>query len=71
MMAGGGVRGGKIFGQSDAKGAYPAAGPVGPEDIAATLYWALGIDPASEVLDTQGRPLTISSGQPIRALFEA
>jgi hypothetical protein len=71
MMAGGGVRGGKIFGQSDAKGAYPAADPVGPEDIAATLYWALGIDPASEVLDTQGRPLTISSGQPIRALFEA
>lgn len=71
MMAGGGVRGGKIFGQSDAKGAYPAADPVGPEDIAATLYWALGIDPASEVLDTQGRPLPISSGQPIRALFEA
>jgi hypothetical protein len=71
MMAGGGVRGGKIFGQSDAKGAYPAADPVGPEDIAATLYWALGIDPASEVLDTQARPLPISSGQPIRALFEA
>ena len=71
MMAGGGVRGGKIFGQSDAKGAYPAADPVGPEDIAATMYWALGIDPASEVLDTQGRPLPISSGQPIRALFEA
>jgi hypothetical protein len=71
MMAGGGVRGGKIFGQSDAKGAYPAADPVGPEDIAATLYWALGIDPASEVLDTQARPLPISSGQPIRTLFEA
>lgn len=70
MMAGGGTRGGKIFGQSDAKGAYPASDPVGPEDIAATLYWALGIDPASEVVDTQGRPLPISSGQPIRALFE-
>lgn len=71
MMAGGGIRGGTIFGQSDAKGAYPAADPVGPEDIAATLYWALGMDPASEVFDTQGRPLPISLGQPIRALFEA
>jgi len=69
MMAGGGIRGGAIYGQSDAKGAYPAVDPVGPEDIAATLYWALGINPESEVLDTQGRPLPISSGKPIRPLF--
>jgi hypothetical protein len=69
MMAGGGVRGGAIYGQSDAKGGYPASDPVGPEDIAATLYWALGIDPHSEVIDTQGRPLPISTGTPIRTLF--
>ncbi len=69
MMAGGGIRGGSIFGQSDAKGAYPAVDPVGPEDIAATLFWALGIDPQAEVFDTQGRPLPISSGQPIRSIF--
>lgn len=71
MMAGGGVRGGAVYGQSDAKGAYPASDPVGPEDIAATLYWALGIDPNAEVIDTQGRPLPISSGTPIRSLFGA
>jgi hypothetical protein len=69
MMAGGGIQGGTIFGQSDAKGAYPASDPVGPEDIAATIYWALGIDPAAEVTDTQGRPLPISTGDPIQKLF--
>jgi hypothetical protein len=69
MMAGGGVQGGAIFGQSDAKGAYPASDPVGPEDIAATLYWALGIDPHAEVFDTQNRPLAISTGDPIERIF--
>jgi hypothetical protein len=69
MMAGGGIRGGSIYGRSDSKGAYPASEPVGPEDIAATLFWALGIDPASEVHDTQKRPLAISTGQPIQSIF--
>lgn len=69
MMAGGGVTGGAIYGASDAHGAYPASDPVRPEDISATLYWALGIDPASEVVDTQSRPLPISPGSPVTALF--
>jgi hypothetical protein len=69
MMAGGGTIGGAIHGRSDTNGAFPALDPVGPEDIAATLFWALGIDPASEVVDTQGRPLPISSGSPIRSIF--
>ncbi len=71
MMAGGGVQGGAIYGASDAQGAYPASNPVRPEDISATLYWALGIDPASEIVDTQKRPLPISVGQPITQLFSA
>ncbi len=69
LMAGGGVVGGSVYGKSDAQGAYPAADPVRPEDIAATLYWALGIDPQTEVTDTQSRPLPISSGKPISQLF--
>jgi hypothetical protein len=69
MMAGGGIQGGAIYGRSDESGAYPSLNPVGPEDIAATLFWALGIDPESEVRDTQGRPLPIASGTPIRSLF--
>ncbi len=69
MMAGGGITGGAIYGKSDERGAFPALNPVGPEDIAATLFWALGIPPDSEVHDTQGRPLPISSGNPIKELF--
>ncbi len=69
MMAGGGVTGGAIYGASDSQGAYPASDPVRPEDISATLYWALGIDPTSEVIDTQSRPLPISQGTPITKLF--
>lgn len=69
MMAGGGVTGGAVYGASDAHGAYPAADPVRPDDVAATIYWALGIDPASEVVDTQNRPLPISLGSPITRLF--
>ena len=68
-MAGGGVIGGSVYGKSDSQGAYPADDPVRPEDIAATLYWAMGIDPATEVTDTQSRPLPISSGQAISQLF--
>ncbi len=69
MMAGAGVQGGAVYGASDAQGAYPASDPVTPEDIAATLYWALGIDPSSEVYDTLSRPLPISTGSPIKSLW--
>lgn len=69
MMTGGGVRGGAIYGSSDNQGAFPATDPVRPEDIAATLYWSLGIDPKSEVIDTQSRPLPISLGAPLTSMF--
>ena len=69
MMAGGGIRGGAIFGKSDERGAYPAASPVGPEDVSATLFWALGIEPNKEIRDTLGRPLPIASGAPIESIF--
>jgi hypothetical protein len=69
LMAGGGVRPGAILGSSDRLGAYPATDPVRPDDIAATLFWALGIDPATEVIDTLGRPLPIAAGRPLTELF--
>jgi Protein of unknown function (DUF1501) len=69
MMAGGGVQGGSVYGASDHQGAYPAENPVGPEDITATLYWALGIDPQAEIFDTQKRPLPLTTGSPIMDLF--
>ncbi len=69
MMAGGGVRGGAVYGASDAQGAYPADHPVGPEDITATLYHALGLDPQAEILDAVGRPFPLTPGRPIHDLF--
>ena len=69
LMAGGGIIPGAIYGSSDRIGAYPATDPVSPDDVAATMFWALGIDPATEVSDTLGRPLPIAAGKPITRLF--
>jgi Protein of unknown function (DUF1501) len=69
LMAGGGIIPGAIYGSSDRIGAYPATDPVSPDDVAATMFWALGIDPATEVSDTLGRPLPIAAGEPVTRLF--
>jgi hypothetical protein len=69
-FAGGGVRGGQVIGQSDRIGAYPASRPYRPADFAATVYHALGIDPASELRDRLDRPIALCDGQPITPLFE-
>ena len=70
LFAGGGVRGGHVHGSSDRLGAYPATDPVTPGDLAATIYWRFGFDPASEVHDQLGRPIRLSDGEPIRSLFQ-
>jgi hypothetical protein len=69
LLAGGGVRGGATYGASDRLGAFPALDPVTPADLAATIFWRFGIDPATEIHDRTGRPWRICDGQPIRALF--
>lgn len=65
LLAGGGARGGAIYGTSDEHAMFPAEHPVRPDDLAATLFYLLGIDPATEVVDTSNRPLVISQGDPI------
>jgi len=69
VVAGGGVRGGTVWGASDKLGAYPASEPVSPGDIAATVFWRFGIDPASHMLDAGGRPYKIAEGRPLTELF--
>jgi len=69
VLAGGGIRGGQVYGSSDKDAAYPASNPVSPEDMLATIYWALGVDPARELLDAQGRPSRIIDGEPLTMLF--
>jgi hypothetical protein len=69
ILAGGGVKGGITFGSSDKFGAYPDTDAVTPADLAATLYWRFGLDPAQEIRDLAGRPYKLADGQPIQALF--
>ncbi len=68
LFAGGGLPGGSIFGASDRDAAYPADHPVTPQDIAATIYKALGISPETILHDHLDRPLALSTGTPIKAL---
>jgi hypothetical protein len=68
LLAGGGVKGGFVYGQSDERAKYPAEKPVKPEDLAATIYYLLGIDPTSEIYDRNNRPLVIG-GNTIHDLF--
>lgn len=69
LFAGGGIPGGTIYGQSDRYAAYPARDPVSPEDIAATIYAAMGLDPQTRLTDLFGQPQSIALGNPISALF--
>jgi hypothetical protein len=69
VLAGGGVRGGQVYGSSDRSAAYPSTNPVSPQDLGATIYHCLGIDPRSHYADQQGRPLVASTGTPLHALL--
>ncbi|MDA0835040.1 MAG: DUF1501 domain-containing protein [Planctomycetota bacterium] len=70
VLAGGGVRGGTMYGGSDKDAAYPVDNPTTPEDLAATIYNALGVDPELRVPDAQGRPVQlIEEGHPVTAIF--
>jgi hypothetical protein len=68
VMAGGGVRRGFVYGTSDKNGAYPASNPVRPDDLAATMFHLLGLNPHAEVSDALNRPIPIAQGTPITAL---
>jgi hypothetical protein len=69
LLAGGGIRGGAIHGESDAQGAYPKANPVTPEDVAATIYAALGLTAETRIKDALRRPHSIALGEPVRAVL--
>ena len=68
-LAGGPVRGGRVVGESDSKGAFPKASAKTPQDVLATLYRHLGVDVNQQYLDNAGRPHPVlPSGRPIDEL---
>src|SRR5438445_6417244 len=60
LLAGGGIKRGCVHGASDRLGAYPGRDPVRPEDLSATMFHLLGLDPHAEVRDALNPPLSIS-----------
>lgn len=69
VFAGGGIRGGQVYGSSDRDAAYPTSNPVSPEDMLATVYHSLGISPDAELHDSLGRPHQLVNGRPLTELF--
>lgn len=68
-IAGGPVKGGRVVGSSDSKGAFPKDNPKDPQDVLATIYRHLGIDTHKHYLDHSGRPIiTLPFGKPIEEL---
>ena len=68
FFAGGGIEGGRVVGASDKIGAYPAADPQKPENMAATIYTALGLPDTAAWYDDVNRPYHIFDGTPIAGL---
>lgn len=69
VLAGGGIRGGMVYGRSDRHAAYPAADPVTPADLTTTIFHLLGVRPAQVVPDMTGRPQLVRTGRVIHDLL--
>ncbi|HEX3724835.1 MAG TPA: DUF1501 domain-containing protein [Pirellulales bacterium] len=70
MISGGGLRMGQVIGATTSKAEYPVERPLAPQDLMATIYRHLGINPRATINDFTGRPVHIlSEGEPIRELI--
>ena len=71
LLAGGGLRPGIVVGASNARGEVPRDRPVTPQDLLATIYARLGIDPETAFPDRVNRPIAVvpTGGEPIRELL--
>jgi hypothetical protein len=68
-LAGGAIKGGRVIGESDSKGAFPKSNPKTPQDVLATVYQHLGVDTEAQYLNN-GRPVPVlPSGKPIEELY--
>jgi hypothetical protein len=68
-LAGGGVKGGAVYGASDKLAAYPKDGRVSPQDLHATIFHCLGIPRDAEIHDGLGRPLAVYRGNPVTQIL--
>lgn len=69
VFAGGGIQGGQYYGKTSDSGEEVVDGKVEIGDVLATLCWAVGVDPSTENVSEEGRPLKIAQGKPINAIL--
>lgn len=69
LVAGGGFRGGQVYGASTPDGAYVASDPVSPGDLAATMFHCLGVAPSTEVRDGLNRPFPVAEGEVLHKML--
>ena len=69
VLAGGGIRGGQVYGSSDAHAAHPRTLAAGPQDLHATVFTAMGIQPDAQILDNLNRPHMLTAGGQALPLF--
>jgi len=62
VLAGGGIKRGMIYGSSDATGGEPNSDPMCVEDLSATLYHQIGVDPDKRLIAPGNRPIDIVRG---------
>jgi len=69
VFAGAGIQSGQVIGKSDRIGGYPITAPFHPNDLGATIYSALGIDPSTLLHDRLGRPKPLNQGKVMDVLY--
>jgi uncharacterized protein (DUF1501 family) len=69
LVAGVGIKRGVLYGKSDDQGSSPVADPVHPTDLVATIYYTLGIDPNTMVLNDLKQPRELVKGETLTKLF--
>jgi uncharacterized protein (DUF1501 family) len=69
LFAGAGVHPGQVIGRSDESGAYPVTRAFSPDDVGATVYHLLGVNPESLLRDRLGRTVKLNNGSVIEPLF--
>ncbi len=69
LLAGGGTKKGYVHGTSDKTGAFPEKDPVALDDLAATMFSAIGVPPETELRDRGNRPLAAALGRVVTDVF--
>jgi uncharacterized protein (DUF1501 family) len=69
VIAGAGIRRGALYGKSDEHASSPVESPVHPQELLATIYYSLGIDPDMEILNHLNQPRPLVKAEPVMGLF--